>query len=121
MAGGVVADELVTGSGVLLEIPAAGVLREHLLDYLVAVLAQRAHRRQRLELAEPAGEAVDLLVENLKRPRGLALARRDVARDDRLQIIDVVQADALELAASRVDVAWNGDVDQQQRPLAALA
>ena len=53
-------------------LPAAGVLGEHLLDERVAVLAQRADRRQRVELAEPAREAVDLLLDDLLRPRRLA-------------------------------------------------
>ena len=42
---------------------------------VVAVLAQRADRRQRVELAEPAREAVDLLLDDLQRPRRLLGAR----------------------------------------------
>ncbi len=76
---------------------------------------------QRVELAQPAGEAVDLLLDDLHRPRRLLGPRAEVARDDRLQVVDVVQGHALQLAAGGVDVARHGDVDQQQRPSPALA
>ena len=45
----------------------------------------------------------------------------EVARDDLLQVVDVVQRHALELTAARLDVAGDRDVDQQQRPPRALA
>ena len=98
----------------------AGVLGEHLLDDRVAVLAQRAHRRQRVELAQPAGEAVDLLLDDLVRPRRLLGARVEVARDHGLQVVDVVQASRPRARAQAGSMSrGHGDVDQQQRPARA--
>ena len=45
-----------------------------------AVLVQRGDRRQRVELAEPAREAADLLLDDLLAPRRLLGARVEVAR-----------------------------------------
>ena len=101
-------------------LPAAVVLRQHLRHDRVAVLAQRADGRQRLQLAQPAGEAADLLLDDLLRPRNLARAGVEVARDHLLEVVDVVQRHPLQLAAARVDVARHRDVDQQQRPPLAL-
>ena len=53
-------------------LPAAGVLLQHALDDLVAVAAQRAIVGQRVELPEPAREAVDLLLDDLVRSGRLA-------------------------------------------------
>ena len=52
--------------------------------------------------------------------RRLGLAAGGVALDDRLDVVDVVEADALELAAVGVDVARHREVDQQQRLLSPL-
>ena len=84
------------------------------------MFAQRAHGRQRLGLAEPAREAVDLLLDDLLGLGDDLAARAEVALHDRLQVVDVIQRDPVDVAAARVDVARHGDVDQQQRPAAAL-
>ena len=101
-------------------LPAAGVLGQDLLHDRVAVLAQGRDRRQGIELAQPACEAPDLLLDDLVRARRLLGARGEVAGDDRLEVVDVVQRHPFELAAGGVDVARHRDVDQQQRPLPAL-
>ena len=44
--------------------------------------------------------------------RALARADLEVARDDGLQVVDVVERDALDVAAGGVDVARDGDVDE---------
>ena len=49
------------------------------------------------------------------------LAAGDVALDQRLQVVHVVEADPGELAAGRVDVARDGEVDQQERAPVAVA
>ena len=85
------------------------------------MLAQRAHRRQRVQLPEPAREAADLLLDDLLRARHLALAAADVARHDGLQVVDVIEAHAVELRAGGIDVARHRDIDQQQRAPLALA
>ena len=71
-------------------LPAAVVLGQHLRHDRVAVLAQRADGRQRIELAEPAGEAADLLLDDLLRSRNLTRAGVEVARYHLLEIVDVV-------------------------------
>ena len=48
-------------------LPASLVLREDPIDERIAVLAQGGDRGQRLELAEPASEAPDLLLDDLLR------------------------------------------------------
>ena len=48
--------------------------------------------------------------------RGTSASREfEVARDDLLEVVDVVQRHPRQLAAAGVDVAGHGDVDQQQR------
>ena len=69
--------------------------------------------------AEPAREARDLLLDDRLRRRDVGLADREVVGDRRLEVVDVAQRDARELAAARVDVARHGDVDQEQRPAVA--
>ena len=69
-----------------------GVLGKDLLDDRVAVLAQSAHGRQRLQLAEPAREAADLLLHDLLGLRHDFLARSEIARHHGLEVVDVIQA-----------------------------
>ena len=99
----------VAGRG---RLPAPGVLGEHLLHQGVAVLAQGAHRGQRVELAEPAGEALDLLLHDLERLGRLLRACAEVALHDALQVVDVVEAHPLQLAAAGIDVPRHRDVDE---------
>ena len=83
---------------------------------LAGVSPERRQRRQHLERPEPHGEPLDLLLDD---PLGLArlgLADLAVAGDHGLQVVDVVQRDAVELATGGVDVARDREVDQQQRP-----
>ena len=49
----------------------------------------------------------------------LAAAPRQVLLHDRLQVVDVVEEDLVDLAGRRLDVARHGDVDDEQRPAAA--
>ncbi len=97
-------------------LPAPGVLGQHLLDDR----RRRARAARRSSAARRAGRASARSGGSPPRrsraPAGASLgARVEVARDDGLEVVDVVQAHALELAAARVDVARHRDVDQQQR------
>ena len=100
-------------------LPALRVLGEQLLDQPVGLLAQRGDRRQHLERPEPAGERLDLLLDD-----ALGAARLDPAlvvraRDLRLQAVDVDERDAGQRRALGIDVARHREVEQQQRPPAA--
>ena len=95
-------------------LPASLVLPEDPIDERVAVLPQGRDRGQRLELAEPAGEASDLLLYDRLALDGLLGARAEVARDERLQVVDVVERHPRQLPAALLDVPRHGDVDQQQ-------
>ena len=70
------------------------VLGQHLVDDLGAVLAQRSDGRHDVELRQPAREALDLLLDDRLGPRPLGLAHAQVARDDGLQVVHVVDAHA---------------------------
>ena len=73
-----------------------------------------------LERAEPAGRSPGSPPRRSSSARpGLGLADRAIARDDRLEVVDVVERHAVERGARGVDVARHGDVDQQQRSPAA--
>ena len=51
----------------------------------------------------------------------LGLALLEVLTGDGLQIVNVVNVDVFQLVAVGINVARHGDVDQQQRPMTALA
>ena len=49
----------------------------------------------------------------------LARAAREVFADGRLQVVDVVEEHLLDLAGRRFDVPRHGDVDDEERAVAA--
>ena len=55
------------------------------------------------------------LVDNGLGARDLGPASRQILLHDALQVVDVVQEDLFDLADLWVDVAWHGDVDDEQR------
>ena len=87
-----------------------------MVDDLGAVLAQGRDRRHDVELGHPPREALDLLLDHRLGLRPLGLAHAQVARHDGLQVVHVVDADALDLAAGVLDVARHRDVDEHERP-----
>ena len=105
--------------GLVEALPARLVLGQDPADDLVARVAQRGHRGQHLERAEPALEAGELGGEQALGPARLDLAAGGVAIDDRLDVVDVTEDDPGDVAAGRVDVPRDGEVDQQQRPVLA--
>ena len=82
--------------------------------------AHGGQRRQHLQRPQPHREALDLLLDDPLGAAGLALTDLAVAVGHRLQVVDVIQRDALDLGAGGIDVAGNGQVDQQQRAAVAL-
>ena len=81
--------------------------------------AQRGQRRQDLEPPEPGGEALDLVLDDRLGADRLGPAHAQVPADLRLQRVHVQQRHALDGRAQRVDVARDGQIDEQQRPPAA--
>jgi hypothetical protein len=100
-------------------LPVRLVLGQEAAHDLVGALAQRGYRRHHLQRGEPALEAVKLGLDDPLGSHRLGLAAARVALDDLLHVVDVVEADAGDLTAGGLDVAWHGDVDQQQRAAAA--
>ncbi len=100
-------------------LPARLVLGQQLGDERVGLPAQRGDRRQHLERAEPAGERLDLLLDDALGAARLDPALAVRAGDLRLQAVDVDERDARQRGALGLDVARHREVEQQQRPPAA--
>ena len=84
--------------------------------------ANRGDGRDDLHRLEPALERDHLLVDDDLGALGLAHALLEVLRDDAVEVVDVVEVDVGEVVDGRVDVARNGDVDEEERAApAALA
>ena len=79
--------------------------------------AQRGQRRQNLERAQPDRESLDLLLDDPLGPPRLGLTDLAIAVGHRLEIIDVVQRDALQAPAGGIDIPGHREIDQQQRAL----
>ena len=80
-------------------------------------LSQRDDRRNRAPRSEPRGEPLDFFADNRIGACDLARAPREVLANRCLQIVDVVQEHLLDLAGRRLDIARNGDIDDEQRPV----
>ena len=100
-------------------LPARLVLLQHAAHDLVGARVQGGDRRGHVLGGHPAVEARQLGAQDALDPARLGLASREVALDQRLQVVHVVEAGGGDLAAARLDVARHGEVDQQQRPAAA--
>ena len=99
--------------------------RERPLELLLAqgleLLAQRHDRGHDVEAREPAPEGVDLRLDDrlgLGRRRG---TRSAVVGDDTLQVVDVVEVDAIEGVHPGIDRARDGEVDHEHRTASPLA
>ena len=66
-------------------------------------------------------EALDFEVDDGFRPLGFFSAIGYVGGDRLLQVIDVVDEDAVELVHLRIDVARHGDIDEEHGPVFAAA
>ena len=66
-----------------------------------------------------ASEALDLFVDDLFRAFRLALPVGDVRADHLLQVVDVVDEDAVQLVHLGIHVARHGNIDEEHRPVAA--
>ena len=86
---------------------------------LLGVGAQRRDRRHDVERGLPLAEALGLEGDEPLRVLGLDPAAGKRLGDDRLEVVDVVEEAAVELVHGRVDVARDGDVDEEERVAAA--
>ena len=71
---------------------------------------------RRLPVAEPPG----LVRDDRLGARRFPPAPAEALADDRLKVVDVVEVAVLEVADRGLDVARNGEVDDEQRPALAL-
>src|SRR5919198_3083466 len=79
---------------------------------------QGRHRRDDVERELPVAERLRLLRDDRFRAHRLLLAPGHALLDDTLEVIDVVEVAALDLVDRGVDIAWNGNVDEEDRPAA---
>src|SRR5579884_465911 len=99
----------------------AQVARDLPLTDVLRALAQGDDRRHDVEAREPSPEGVDGGVDDRLGLRCLGGARAPVVGDHRLEVVDVVEVDAVEAVDSRLEGAGDGQVDQEHRPPPALA
>ena len=80
-------------------------------------LPQRHDRRHDLARLQPRRKARDFLVDDRLGARELGAPPRQVLADDRLQIVHVVEEDLIQIADRGLDIARQGDVDDEERPV----
>src|SRR6202158_4657323 len=66
-----------------------------------------------VESLQASVEFFDFAIDDRFRLFGFLLAIGDVRRDRLLQIVDVIDEDAIDLVHLRIDVAGNGDIDKE--------
>src|SRR5260370_15406 len=84
-----------------------------------AVFLQRENRRHHFQRLHPRRKTVHLELDNLFRTLGLLLSLRRVLPGDRLEIVDVVDKQTVQLVNLRRHVARDGNVDEESRTVAA--
>src|SRR5438093_3396918 len=77
---------------------------------------QRGDLRDDVPGGLPRPEARGLLSHDRLGPSRLPAAGFEALGDDGFEVVDVVEIAALELVDRRIEVAWDRDVDQEQRP-----
>ena len=82
---------------------------------LLGVGAQRRDRRHDVERGAPLAEALGLLDDEPLGHLGLGAPAGERLGDDRLEVVDVVEEAAVELVHRGIDVARDGDVDEEER------
>ena len=90
-------------------------LRELGVADLLGARPQRGDRGHDVERRAPGAEALGFFRDELLRAFGLCAAPGERLRDDRLEVVDVVEKTAVEPADRRVEVARHRDVDEEER------
>ncbi len=80
---------------------------------------KRSDCRHDLERGTPRPEALGLLDDETLGDLGLGPPPRKRLVDDRLEVVDVVEEAARQVVHGGVDIARNGDIDEEERPAAA--
>src|SRR5215813_1055013 len=70
---------------------------------------------------QPSHEAFDFAGDNDFGSLCLSLAIGDMRRDCLLQVVDVINEDAVQLIELRINVSWYGNIDEEHGPIAASA
>src|SRR5262249_55452864 len=94
---------------------AARDLRELRRADLLCPRAQRRDRRNDLERGPPRTEALHLVGRELLRALRFGASALQRLRDDRLEIVGVVEKAAVETRELRVQVPRQGRVDEEER------
>src|SRR5207253_10562974 len=85
------------------------------------MILQRHDRRDHIECLNPGLEALNLTVNDGFRALSFLLAVGDVSGYGLLQIIDIVDEDAVQLVHPRINVARNSNIDEEHRTVLAAA
>src|SRR5207248_7275506 len=88
---------------------------------LLGPRTQRSDRRHDVERRLPCSEPLRLLGDDRLRALGLAPPAGERLGHDGLEIVDVVEVAALELADRRIEVARHRQIDEEERPAATPA
>src|SRR5207253_6733936 len=91
---------------------AAGPINLGLANGLQMLLQRDDGWRDLTRLYAP-GEPIQLLFDDLLRAFGLAAAAGQISRHHRLQVIDVINENAVEPTHARIHVARDGDIDEE--------
>src|SRR5579862_7639506 len=83
------------------------------------VILQADDGRNNIERLKASVKLSDLVVDDELGPIGFLLAVSDVRADGLLEIVDIVDKDTVELVHLGIDVAGNGNIDEEHRPVAA--
>ena len=84
------------------------------------VILQRDDDGHDMETLQAGLEALNLGLDNLFGVLGFLLATGDVRGDSVLEVVNVINEDAIELVHGRINVARDGDINEEHRSVLAL-
>ena len=91
------------------------------LPYGFKLVLQRDDCWRETQAVQPRLKAFHFRVNELLSPLGFLLAPGYVGRDRLLQVVDVIHKDAVEPVHLGIDVAWNGNINEEHRAVTAAA
>src|SRR5271165_6361054 len=89
--------------------------------YGFEVLLQRDDGRHHIERLQTRLELIDFELHDGFSSIGLYPTVRDMRRNHLLQVVDVVNEDTVQLVHLRIDIARDGDIDEEHGPVLAAA
>ena len=63
----------------------------------------------------PGDVAVDVGLENFHAANDFGLSLAEMGMSDRLQVVNVVEEDVIEKIDGGLEIAWHGEVDEEER------